>query len=96
MRSTSIPIARLVRPRPPRSFDGEILAVPLLLAAVGAIRVGLAIAGDETFGTEPSIALMLLIVGVLGSIGPLWPRHPGRAWRVVALDRSRPTGGQPP
>lgn len=49
--------------RPAARWDDRVLAA--LMIAVGGIRVGVAVGTDESFGAEPSIAAVMLALGVL-------------------------------
>jgi hypothetical protein len=54
-----------VVPRDDRAPRGDDVVLGSLLAAIGGMRVVIAVATDETWGAEASIAAILLALGVV-------------------------------
>ncbi len=52
----------------PRERQPDATAIYLLLLAIGAVRIALAVALGEPIGAEGTIALALMIAGVVGLI----------------------------
>jgi hypothetical protein len=50
------------------------IAISVVAAMVGAVRVAIAVGTHESFGAEATIALVLLALGLIGLAVCLWHR----------------------
>jgi hypothetical protein len=62
---TACPPTTTEREPTSRGDDGIVAGV---LAAVGALRVAIAVAGGERFGAEATAAALMLVIGLVGLV----------------------------
>jgi hypothetical protein len=96
LEATALPTARVHPARRRLLVDQEELALSLVIALVSAIRVGIAVAADEDFGAGATIALGLLVLGLLGILRatrlPRFGKGSLRARRATETTDAAPRG----
>ena len=53
---------------PPEHTASDDRTLSILMIAIGALRVGIAVATRETFGVEATIATLMIVLGLAGVI----------------------------